>query len=253
MSFDLAVRGVSVSYPMPDGATLLALGPVTLTVAAGTFVSLVGPSGCGKSTLIRVMAGLQRPTQGQALLDDEVITQPTRRVGLLFQSANLMLWRTVLDNIALPLELQNMPRAERYAAVSALLPLLDLQDFAHAYPAELSGGMAQRVAIGRLVMQRPDVLLLDEPFGALDALTREQISFDLLKVWAQERQTAFMVTHDIREAVLLSDRVVVMSRRPGRVIADIAVPLPRPRRLDDVYSEAFNRTAKAVRAAIDGA
>jgi NitT/TauT family transport system ATP-binding protein len=199
-----------------------------------------------------VLAGLQRPTQGQALLNNTVISEPSRQVGLMFQDANLMPWRTVLDNIALPLELAGVPKEQRYAAVHELLPVLGLDEFAGAFPGELSGGMAQRVAIGRVVIQRPDVLLLDEPFGALDALTREQISFDLLSIWARQRQTVLMVTHDIREAVLLADRVLVMSRRPGQIIADVPVSLRRPRQLEDVYTDALNQTAKQVRAAIDG-
>lgn len=251
MSMALAARSLAVVYDAPGGGTLPALGPMTMSVEAGEFVCLVGLSGCGKSTLVRVLAGLQRPTQGQASLDGAVIMEPSRRVGLMFQDANLMPWRTVLDNIALPLELAGVSRSARYDAVETLLPVLGLEEFAHAYPGELSGGMAQRAALGRVFVQRPDVLLLDEPFGALDALTREQISFDLLAVLERDRQTAFMVTHDIREAVLLADRVLVMSRRPGRIIANIPVPLSRPRRLEDAYGDVFNRTAKDVRAAID--
>lgn len=253
MSASLAVRQLSVTYHAPGGGLLPALGPITLEIEAGAFVCLVGPSGCGKSTLVRVLAGLQRPTHGEALLDHQPISGPSRRVGLMFQEANLMPWRTVQDNIALPLEVAGTPASERSSVVRDLLPLLGLEEFADAYPGELSGGMAQRAAIGRVLAQRPDVLLLDEPFGALDALTREQISFDLLRVWARERQTAFMVTHDIREAALLADRVLVMSRRPGRIVADIPIPLPRPRQLADVYSEVFTETAREIRAAIDRA
>jgi NitT/TauT family transport system ATP-binding protein len=253
MSIEISVRKLSVTYDAPGGGTLPALGPVTLSVEAGTFICLVGPSGCGKSTLVRTMAGLQHPTHGQVLLDGVPITEPSPRVGLMFQDANLMPWRTVQDNIALPLELVGVSPSERYKTAQQILSLLGMSDFANAYPGELSGGMAQRVAIGRVLIQKPDVMLLDEPFGALDALTREQISFDLLNIWAREKQTAFMVTHDIREAVLLADRVLVMSRRPGRIIADIPVPLLRPRQVEDAFSEVFNATAREVRAAIDRA
>ena len=222
MPCSIVVRNVTVSYRAPDDAPLQALGPVTLKVDAGAFVSLVGPSGCGKSTLLRVIAGLHPATRGEALLDDVIVKRPSHRVGVMFQDANLMPWRTVQDNIALPLELAGMSKQKRYQAVEELLPLLGLQDFPLAYPGELSGGMAQRVALGRVLVQQPDVLLLDEPFGALDALTRERISADLLRIWAREQQTVLMVTHDINEAVLLSDRVVVLSQRPGRIVEDVA-------------------------------
>jgi NitT/TauT family transport system ATP-binding protein len=211
---------------------------------------LVGPSGCGKSTLIRILAGLQRASRGEARLDDRLITEPPESVGLMFQDANLMPWRTVRDNIALPLELAGVEKPIRYAAVTALLSALGLGEFALAYPGELSGGMAQRAALGRVLIQKPAVLLLDEPFGALDAMTREQISLDLLRMWAQQRQTVLMVTHDINEAVLLSDRVLVMTPRPGQIAADVRVTLPRPRQLDMIYSDEFAHLAQRVRATI---
>jgi NitT/TauT family transport system ATP-binding protein len=251
MSARIGVRGVTLAYLSPDGHALPVLGPVTFSIEAGQFVCLVGPSGCGKSSLIRVLAGLTPPTRGEATLDGQPITAPSRRVALMFQDANLMPWRTVTDNIALPLELAGQGKAERDDAAKHLLPRLGLSEFARAYPGELSGGMAQRVALGRVLIQRPDVLLLDEPFGALDALTREQVASDLLDLWTQERQTVLMVTHDINEAVLLADRVLVMSRRPGQINADIAVPLPRPRRLSDTYSDEFGHVAQQVRANIE--
>lgn len=232
---------------------LQALGPVSFEIEAGRFVALLGPSGCGKSTLIRVVAGLQTPSSGAAKLDDTPITAPSDDVGLMFQQANLMAWRTVRENIALPLEVAGISKKDRHKAADSLLPMLGLEDFAETYPAELSGGMAQRVALGRVLVRRPQVLLLDEPFGALDALTRERISLDLLRIWAEFQQTALMVTHDINEAVLLADRVLVMSQRPGRIIGDIAVPLERPRTLEMVYTDAFVQTAKRVREAIDRA
>jgi NitT/TauT family transport system ATP-binding protein len=246
----LSARSVTLTYNGPDGKPLAVLGPVTFSTESGSFVCLVGPSGCGKSSLIRILAGLQRPASGEALLADVPIAEPSPHIGLMFQEANLMPWRTVRDNIALALELAGAGRAERYAAVEALLPALGLTGFELAYPAELSGGMAQRVALGRVFIQRPAVLLLDEPFGALDALTREQVSMDLLRVWADQRQTVLMVTHDINEAVLLGDRVLVMSQRPGQIIDDIHVPLARPRQPDMIYSDVFGETARRVRAAI---
>jgi NitT/TauT family transport system ATP-binding protein len=250
MSCRVVTRNVVVSYPVPDGDPVAALGPVSLGVDAGAFVCVVGPSGCGKSTLLRLIAGLLPPTRGEILLDDRVVTKPSQRVGVMFQDANLMPWRTVRDNIALPLELQGASKDERYATVADLLPTLGLEEFPTAYPGELSGGMAQRVALGRVLIQQPDVLLLDEPFGALDALTRENVSTDLLRIWAQLRQTVLMVTHDINEAVLLSDRVLVLSPRPGQVVRDVSVTLPRPRKLADTYSDTFGEIAVQVRAAI---
>ncbi len=256
MSVEIGGRAVAVSYAAPGKTSsipLAVLGPLTFSIAAGEFVCLVGPSGCGKSTLIRVLAGLLAPTQGEALLDNQPIQTPSRRVALMFQDANLMPWRSVIDNIALPLELAGVSKDERHDAAARLLPRLGLSEFALAYPGELSGGMAQRVALGRVLIQRPDVLLLDEPFGALDALTREQVSADLLNLWTQERQTVLMVTHDINEAVLLADRVLVMSRRPGQIRADIRVNLPRPRSLSDTYRADFGEIAQQVRAQIEPA
>jgi NitT/TauT family transport system ATP-binding protein len=178
------------------------------------------------------------------------VREPIPQISLMFQDANLMPWRTVRDNIALPLELAGVKKQARYAQVDSLLPLLGLTDFGALYPGELSGGMAQRAALGRVLIQNPALLLLDEPFGALDAMTREKISFDLLRMWGQAMQTILMVTHDINEAVLLADRVLVMTARPGQIAADITVPLPRPRSPEDSYTEAFMSTAKQVRAAI---
>lgn len=229
---------------------LHALGPASLAVAGGQFVALVGPSGCGKSTLIRAFAGLQAVDGGAVYIDDQPVRRPSPRVQMMFQSANLMPWRTVRDNIALPLELAGVPRREREARVASLVPMLGLEGFEAALPSQLSGGMAQRTALGRVLVARPDVLLLDEPFGALDAMTRERISLDLLDMLRAAPKTVIMVTHDIHEAVLMSDRVLVMSARPGRIIEDVAVNLPRPRRLDMIYEPDFAAIARTVRAAI---
>ena len=249
MTVSLSVRDVTAVYDAPGGGILPALDPLTFTIRPSEFVCLVGPSGCGKSTLIRILAGLQRPTTGEVLLDDHPILEPSAQIGLMFQDSNLMPWRTVLDNIALPLELAGVAQGERHQTVRNLLPTLGLTEFALAFPAELSGGMAQRVALGRVLVQHPGALLLDEPFGALDALTREQISLELMQL--RSGQTVVMVTHNILEAVLLADRILVFSRRPGRIIADIPVPLARPRRLDDSYTEAFGDIARHVRNAIN--
>ena len=247
----LSLQQLEVSYPAPSGASLPALGPVTFDVADDEFVCLVGPSGCGKSTLIRVLAGLLRPSAGAAYCDDVLIDRPLPHIAIMFQDTNLMPWRTVLDNIALPLEIAGVTKAERRAIVRELLPQLNLEGFEQAYPAELSGGMAQRVALGRVILQQPRIWLLDEPFGALDALTREKLSLELLRLRQGSRQTIVLVTHDISEAVLLADRVIVLSRRPGKLIADIAIDLPRPRSSDMIYRPEFLRLAKQVRASIE--
>jgi NitT/TauT family transport system ATP-binding protein len=218
---------------------VLALDDVTLGLSRESFVCLVGPSGCGKSTLLRILAGLLAPTSGRALLDGQPITRAQRRIGIVFQKANLMPWRTVYGNLTLPLELAGLPTAERERRAQSMLELTGLQGFAETYPAALSGGMAQRVAIGRALIHYPEVLLMDEPFGSLDALTREQMSEELLHIWAKHRKTMLMVTHSIPEAVLLADRVLVMSPRPGRLVADVAIPLPRPRSLDVLHRPDF--------------
>lgn len=250
----LRVDRVSVAYVGAGGGLPVpVLGPVTLEVEDGSLVALLGSSGCGKSTLIRVIAGLQAPTHGQVYLGADRIVGPHPSIGVMFQDASLLPWRSVLDNVALPLELRGQPRATRRKEAMHMLERMGLLDFAEAYPAALSGGMAQRAALGRALMTQPRVLLLDEPFGALDALTRETISLDVRRHWEQQRQTLLMVTHDIHEAVLLAQRAVVLSRRPGRVIADIPIDLPEPRTPDMVYTSAFARLAHALRRAIDAA
>jgi len=251
MGVGLSVENLSVIYQAPDGGDLPALGPLSFETTPASFVCLLGPSGCGKSTLIRVLAGLQRATGGEAYLGKERILQPSRQVGVMFQDANLMPWRTVVENIALPLELVGVEKRQRLATARNMLPGLGLdEEFAESYPGELSGGMAQRVALGRVLIQQPEVLLLDEPFGALDAFTREQISIDLMQMWSTLRQTVVMVTHNIDEAVLLSDRILIFSPRPGQIVADIPVNLPRPRRIEDSYGDEFGRLAGQVRAAV---
>jgi NitT/TauT family transport system ATP-binding protein len=249
----LRIRDLAVDFSAPEGGILPALGPLSFDVEDRQFVCILGPSGCGKSTLIRVVAGLQKATEGSIWAGNTAITDPLPDIAIMFQNANLMPWRTVRDNIALPLELAGVAPTQRYQVVQSLLPQLNLEGFEMAYPGELSGGMEQRVALGRVIVQDPQVLLLDEPFGALDALTREKISIDLLRVWQQSKQTVLMVTHDINESVLLADRIIVLSKRPGMIVADIEVNLPRPRIMDIVYSDAFTRLARRVRDAIDTA
>ena len=227
-----------------------ALQNVNLRVGRQEFVSLVGPSGCGKSSLLRVLGGLRPPTRGAVLFDGHPLRRPSTEIGLVFQKPTLMPWRTVLANITLPLELNAVDRATARARALALIQLVGLDHFEDTFPAALSGGMAQRVAIARALAPRPQVLLLDEPFGALDALTRERMGEELLRIWAAEQTTVLMVTHSIREAILLADRAVVMSPRPGRIVADFPIDLPRPRTLDMQYSDHFGHLAHHIRQAI---
>lgn len=241
-----------VTQTFRDGAEpLTVLRDINLTVACNEFVCVVGPSGSGKSTLLHILAGLTAPTSGTVCYEDKPLMQPNRKIGFVFQSANLMPWRSVLDNIALPLELAGAAKMDRDAAAQELIDLVGLRGFEAAHPAKLSGGMAQRVAIARALITQPDVLLLDEPFGALDALTREQLGEELLRIWQDKARSAVvMVTHSISEAILLADRVVVMSPRPGHIEAEFEVSLPRPRRLDDLGHPDAVRLAKDIRAAI---
>jgi NitT/TauT family transport system ATP-binding protein len=227
-----------VTFSSPQGA-LGALEDVSFTICEGEFVCMVGPSGGGKSTLLRVMSGLLPPTQGAVRLQGLPLHGPSGEIGIVFQDSNLMPWRTVLRNITLPLDLQGLDddRARRLA--TEMIALVGLEGFEHSYPEELSGGMAQRVAIARALIHDPAILMMDEPFGALDALTRERMALELLRIWQARRKTVFMVTHNIQEAILLSDRVVVMTERPGRIIRDLPVTLPRPRSQELVYDEAF--------------
>jgi NitT/TauT family transport system ATP-binding protein len=245
----LAAEQISHTYTGPNG-DVPALDNVTLHLSRESFVCLVGPSGCGKSTLLRILAGLLSPSSGRVILDAQPIVRVQRRIGIVFQKANLMPWRTVRANLALPLELAGVPTDERERFTQAMLELIGLEGFADTYPAALSGGMAQRVAIGRALIHDPEVLLLDEPFGSLDAFTREQMSEELLRIWARHRKTVLMVTHSIPEAVLLADRVLVMSPRPGHLIASVDIPLSRPRSLDLLHRPDFVALTERVRRSI---
>ncbi len=207
-----------------------ALEQVDFTVQRGEFVSILGPSGCGKSTLLRMVAGLIQPdTGGEVRVLNHLQTQMSDDVGVVFQTHNMLPWETVEANIRLAAEVRKLAKKDIDERVEALLPLLKLEKFRHNYPHELSGGMRQRAALGQILVMRPKVLLLDEPFGALDALTRDQLNVELLRLWQEMRQTVVLITHSISEAVFLSDRVLVMSERPGRIIEDIRIDLPRPR------------------------
>ncbi|MBM3188360.1 MAG: ABC transporter ATP-binding protein [Chloroflexi bacterium] len=226
---------------------LEALAEATFSVLPNEFVCVIGPSGCGKSTLLRILGGLVKPTSGRVLLDGELLTGPQRRIGLVFQYANLMPWRTTLSNVMLPLEIQGVSRDEAETRAMDLLRLVGLGGFTRALPRDLSGGMRQRVSLARALVYDPDVLLLDEPFGALDALTRERMSWELLHIWQLRRKTVVMVTHNIQEAIFLSDRVLVMGPRPGRIEREVAIDLERPRSLDALYDPRFVELARILR------
>ena len=237
----LNVRNLEVIFSDASGV-VHALRDLTFSLPPNGFVSLIGPSGSGKSTLLRVLAGLVSPTRGSFQFNKE-----STRVGLVFQKANLMPWRRVIDNISLPLELKDIPRETVEKQALELIELVGLKGFEHAYPRDLSGGMAQRVAIARSLMHDPDILLLDEPFGSLDALTRERMGEELLHIWQLRRKTVLMVTHSISEAIYLSDRVLVLSPRPGQIDQKITVDLPRPRKPEMRYSRAFIALAQELR------
>ncbi len=237
----LDVRDLCVTYEDANGFTH-ALQNISFSLKNNSFTTLIGPSGCGKSTLLRVLAGLVPPTQGDILFNS-----PSQKVGLVFQKANLMPWRSVIENISLPLELEKMSRRKIQPRAMALIERVGLQGFENAYPRELSGGMAQRVAIARSLMQDPEILLLDEPFGALDALTRERMGEELLKIWQASRKTVLMVTHSISEAIYLSDRILALSPRPGTITLDRHVDLSRPRQPSMRYSATFSQLAQTLR------
>jgi NitT/TauT family transport system ATP-binding protein len=242
----ISASHLSLTYPNGNGG-LRALDDVSFEVNEGEFVCVVGPSGCGKSSLLKLLSGLRTPTTGEVIFEDERVNATPEKIALVFQKANLMPWRTVFDNITLPLELKNLPDPKKESRAREMIDLVGLNGFESSYPRELSGGMEQRVAIARALVQYPDVLLLDEPFGSLDALTRERMSLELLRIWDRYGKTVIMVTHSISEAVFLADRVLVFTPRPGHLRAEIKVDLPRPRNLEMTYSKEFGDIASRVR------
>ena len=228
----------------------MAVENINFSVGQGEFLCIAGPSGCGKTTLLQLIAGLLRPSAGQVLLAGQPLTEPPPEIGIVFQKPNLMPWRSVLDNVILPLQIQKVPPNKANKHGQETLDMFGLSQFSRAYPKELSGGMEQRVAIARALVQQPGILLLDEPFGALDALTRERLNKEMLRLWHHQQLTAVMVTHNIREAVLLADRVLVLSPRPATISAEFIINLPRPRPQGIEYTEAFAALASKIRQAL---
>ena len=246
----LEVNGLTMGYRQSNG-WLPVLDTISFGVAEGEFLCLVGPSGCGKTTLLRLIAGLEQPTAGQVRLAGESVDRPRRTVGIVFQEPTLMGWRTVEANVTLPLEVAGVPQAKARQQAQALVDLVGLSGFEDAYPAQLSGGMAQRVALARALVHDPQLLLLDEPFGALDALTRERMGRELLHIWQVHRKTVVMVTHSVSEAVLLADRILVLGPRPAAIVAEIPVDLPRPRTPETLETPTCSTLARRVREALD--
>lgn len=245
----LQVKGLFATFPNGNGG-LRALDDISFDVGEQDFVCVLGPSGSGKSTLLRILAGLLPATRGEVSIRGEKLSGPRRDVGFVFQKANLMPWRNVLENILLPLELAGTPRALAIQEAREMVELVGLTGFESTLPRDLSGGMAQRVAIGRALIHDPDVLLLDEPFGALDALTRDKMGIELLRIWQRRCKTVVMVTHSISEALFLADRVLVFTSRPGRIRLDLPVPFARPRLETIRYTPEFGELARQVRSSI---
>jgi NitT/TauT family transport system ATP-binding protein len=229
---------------------MLALDNVGLSIADGQFVSILGESGCGKTTLLRIVAGLILATSGRVLIDGAPVTKPSRDMGFVFQQSVLLEWRTVLENILLPVEIFKLQMQEYREKALDLLRMMGLSGFESHYPIQLSGGMQQRVSIARALILSPSVLLMDEPFGALDAITREQMNMELLRIWSHSRTTAVFVTHDIAEAAFLSDRVVILGSRPGRVRKIFDIDLPRPRVAEHRFDERFTRLCRDMKHAM---
>lgn len=237
-----------VGYTFANGSRVLA--NVSFTLSPGAFVALVGPSGTGKSTLLRLLAGLLKPTQGKILLAGESPQNSPHPIGIMFQKDNLFPWRTVYDNVRLPLELTNKANGDVNGRIQAMLQLVGLEGYENNYPSQISGGMAQRVALARALIHHPDLLLLDEPFGALDALTRDKMGAELLRIWDAMPVTVFLVTHSIPEAVFLADDVLVMNGRPATITHHIPIHMPRPRQLSIEQTIEFQEKVTLIRTAL---
>jgi ABC-type nitrate/sulfonate/bicarbonate transport system ATPase subunit len=253
MTVHIRIEQLTVEYDTPRGpGRFLAVSGFTLDVARGTLVTIVGPSGCGKSTVLLAIAGLTTPTRGRVLVDGKEVSGPGRDRAMVFQEFALMPWRTVVENVRFGLELQRWTLDDPAARAQRFVRLVGLEGFEHYRPHQLSGGMRQRVGIARALAVDPQILLLDEPFGALDAQTRESMGDELLGIWEQDKKTALFVTHSIDEAVFLGDTVVVMSKSPGRIVETIAIDLPRPRTIDVTDTTAFVEYRRRIRRRLGG-
>ncbi|GAA4194807.1 ABC transporter ATP-binding protein [Microbispora amethystogenes] len=241
------VRGLQKIYRPRKSEPTHALADVDFTVRKGEFVAVVGPSGCGKTTLLKILAGLVQRSEGTVRISGVDVDGPKREVGMVFQAPTLLPWRTILENVLVPVEVQKLDRTAHRKRAVELLDMVGLGGFADKYPNELSGGMQQRAGICRALVHDPAVLLLDEPFGALDAMTREYMNVELLRIWRESRKTAVLVTHSIPEAVFLSDRVIVMTPRPGRIAEIIDIDLDRPRDLSIMASDAAGVYVERIR------
>ncbi len=242
----ISVRQVDKTYSSRQ-ADVVALQGASLEIARHSFVSLVGPSGCGKSTLLKIIGGLIPITAGAVQVNGRHVTGPSRDVGMMFQTPTLFAWRTVLQNVMLPVEIFGLDKVEYEAKARGILDMVGLRNFEKCYPRQLSGGMQQRVALSRVLIFEPHLLLMDEPFGALDEFNRERLNLEILRVWTEIKQTVLFVTHNIAEAVFLSDRLYVMSPAPGRIVGIIDVPLPRPRTFATMHEPPFADTIFQVR------
>lgn len=251
---EIVLDNIGMTYKTNDGKDVTALTGVSLDINKGEFISLLGPSGCGKTTLLRIIADLLQPTQGTITVGGETPRQARlkQRYGIVFQSAVLYDWRTVKKNVMLPLEIMHVPKEQRAERAEKMLELVGLTDFADHYPNQLSGGMQQRVGIARALALQPEILLMDEPFSALDEFTREKLHTDLLKIWRKTNKTIIFVTHNIQEAVFLSDRVCVLSPHPGRLSAVVDIDLPRPREMDIKNTSEFTALVAKVRNSFEG-
>ena len=251
MSAQIEIDFVSKQYETLNGEVVQALAGVSLRIVDGHFLAVVGPSGCGKSTLLKILAGLTTATAGRVTVAGTPLSGPQPEIGIVFQKPTLFAWRTVLENALLPAEVRRQSRARYERRALDLLEMVGLQEFANKYPHELSGGMQQRNALCRTLLLDPAILLMDEPFGALDAMTRDQMNLELLRIWEQRRKTVFFITHSIPEAVFLADEVAVMSSRPGRIVDQIEVDLPRPRTLNMMGSPRFGELTERARTALE--
>lgn len=249
----IRLKGLEKIYATRGGG-VHALAPTDLDIADGELLVLLGPSGCGKTTMLRMIGGLIQPTSGQLQIEGKELWLQGRRqhevlseLGMVFQEANLFPWLTIEDNVALPLELKGVAKAERRARARELLALVGIEGFENRWPRELSGGMRQRAAIARALSYNPHILLMDEPFGALDAMTRDQMNLELQRIWKETRKTIVLVTHSINEAVFLADRIVLLSPRPGRIDTVVTVDLPRPRSADTQTTSEFQAYVRDLR------